>query len=280
MGGLYLASHPAPVRRAIDRHRRGLDAEPGRLPARARRRARGAASSAPRPLPRRAPDRHRADRHDDDGPRPALHRPRPARRTRRSLTTTHDFYATHEALRSRRRRTRRDRPAGAALSRPARRDRGRDRRRARAAPSDRRTRVVAVTWVHSSTGVKLPMRRIADALGAASAAGSLLCVDGVHGLGVEDATRRRPRLRLLRRRLPQVAVRAARDRARLGPPDGLAGGRPDDPVVLGRRLRAPTARPAASTRSSTAGRSPRRSASTAGSARRASPRGSTRSTGS
>ncbi len=28
LGGLYLASHPAPVRAAIDRHRRGLDANP------------------------------------------------------------------------------------------------------------------------------------------------------------------------------------------------------------------------------------------------------------
>src|SRR5262245_19673594 len=28
MGGHYLASHPGPVRRAIERHRRGLDADP------------------------------------------------------------------------------------------------------------------------------------------------------------------------------------------------------------------------------------------------------------
>jgi selenocysteine lyase/cysteine desulfurase len=47
-----------------------------------------------------------------------------------------------------------------------------------------RTRVVALTWVHSSTGVKLPVRRIADALPERV----LLFVDGVHGLGVESAT--------------------------------------------------------------------------------------------
>src|SRR5438876_1212735 len=56
-----------------------------------------------------------------------------------------------------------------------------------------RTRVVAVTWVHSCTGVKLPIRRIADALAEVNAQRddgdrALLCVDGVHGIGVEDAT--------------------------------------------------------------------------------------------
>jgi isopenicillin-N epimerase len=53
------------------------------------------------------------------------------------------------------------------------------------------TRIVAVTWVHSSTGVKLPIRAMADALarvnaGRADADRVLLCVDGVHGFGVED----------------------------------------------------------------------------------------------
>src|SRR5439155_1258293 len=56
-----------------------------------------------------------------------------------------------------------------------------------------RTRVVAVTWVHSCTGVKLPIRRIADALAEVNAQRddgdrALLCVDGVHGIGVDDAT--------------------------------------------------------------------------------------------
>ncbi|MGH7754482.1 MAG: aminotransferase class V-fold PLP-dependent enzyme, partial [Gemmatimonadales bacterium] len=55
------------------------------------------------------------------------------------------------------------------------------------------TRVVAVTWVHSSTGLKLPIRRLSEALERANAGRSeedraLLCVDGVHGFGVEDAT--------------------------------------------------------------------------------------------
>ena len=44
------------------------------------------------------------------------------------------------------------------------------------------TRVVAVTWVHSSTGVKLPIAKMAAALRGSNV---LLCVDGVHALGVE-----------------------------------------------------------------------------------------------
>jgi selenocysteine lyase/cysteine desulfurase len=53
------------------------------------------------------------------------------------------------------------------------------------------TRIVAVTWVHSGTGLKLPIRLMAEALAKVNAGRAeddrvLLCVDGVHGLGVED----------------------------------------------------------------------------------------------
>jgi selenocysteine lyase/cysteine desulfurase len=53
------------------------------------------------------------------------------------------------------------------------------------------TRVIAVTWVHSSTGVKLPLRAMADAIGEINEKRAeedqlLFCVDGVHGFGVED----------------------------------------------------------------------------------------------
>lgn len=54
-----------------------------------------------------------------------------------------------------------------------------------------KTRVVAVTWVHSSTGVKLPIRAMADAIEAVNnsrtvAQQILFCVDGVHGFGIEN----------------------------------------------------------------------------------------------
>ncbi|MFT5573037.1 MAG: selenocysteine lyase/cysteine desulfurase [Cryomorphaceae bacterium] len=54
-----------------------------------------------------------------------------------------------------------------------------------------KTAAIAVTWVHSSTGVKLPIRAMADAIEALNAKRGeqdqiLFCVDGVHGFGIED----------------------------------------------------------------------------------------------
>ena len=54
-----------------------------------------------------------------------------------------------------------------------------------------KTRVVGITWVHSGTGLKLPVRQIAEAIAEvnkerAEADRILLIVDGVHGFGVED----------------------------------------------------------------------------------------------
>jgi selenocysteine lyase/cysteine desulfurase len=112
------------------------------------------------------------------------------------LTTGHDYYVTHEATRMAAER------AGATVRRiplhePA--DLTRegidvdpDRIAERIAREIRpATRVVALTWVHSSTGLKLPLDRIADAVrertgDRAQEDRPLLCVDGVHGFGVED----------------------------------------------------------------------------------------------
>lgn len=56
-----------------------------------------------------------------------------------------------------------------------------------------RTRVFAATWVHSCTGVKLPLRAMADAIREINASRDpddrvTFCVDGVHGFGIEDVT--------------------------------------------------------------------------------------------
>lgn len=53
------------------------------------------------------------------------------------------------------------------------------------------TRVLGVTWVHSSSGLKLPLRRIAEALAVVNRDRAperrvFFVVDGVHGLGVEE----------------------------------------------------------------------------------------------
>ncbi len=55
------------------------------------------------------------------------------------------------------------------------------------------TRVLALTWVHSSTGLKMPIGQIGKELRAINRNRDdqdrvLLCVDGVHGFGVEDVT--------------------------------------------------------------------------------------------
>lgn len=56
-----------------------------------------------------------------------------------------------------------------------------------------RTRALALTWVHSSTGLKIPLPAIAAALAPINAARQpteqiLLIVDGVHGFGNQDFT--------------------------------------------------------------------------------------------
>jgi selenocysteine lyase/cysteine desulfurase len=53
------------------------------------------------------------------------------------------------------------------------------------------TRVLALTWVHSGSGVKLPIGEIGKMVrehnqGRAEADRLLLCVDGVHGFGIEN----------------------------------------------------------------------------------------------
>jgi isopenicillin-N epimerase len=106
------------------------------------------------------------------------------------LTSTHDFYSTHESLRLSALRS------GATVRKV-----DLYRRLSRVSIEEivstlrksirPRTRVVALTWVHSSTGLKLPVREIARALDQVNADRNskervLFCVDGVHGFGLED----------------------------------------------------------------------------------------------
>ena len=102
------------------------------------------------------------------------------------LATVHDHYSHHESIRLAARRagatTRRirlfDDPASAGT------DAIIERLLAEVRPA---TRVVGLTWVHSSTGIRLPIREIAAALKARHP-DVLLVVDGVHGLGAADET--------------------------------------------------------------------------------------------
>jgi selenocysteine lyase/cysteine desulfurase len=181
LAGFVLAPHPRGVRDAIERHRRGLDADPfGYLHEHQAELEAAVRQEGARYLGTAAEQIALTDSTTMGlgllyG---GLRLPRGAE----ILTTEHDFYATHEALRLRAARD------GARIRRV------RLYRRAATASVDEivssltralkpRTRLVAVTWVHSSTGVKLPIRAIADALRGRA----LLALDGVHGLGVEAA---------------------------------------------------------------------------------------------
>ena len=186
-----LAAHPRPVADAIERHRRGLDEDAHGYLAEHEAENEVAVRSAA------------AEYLDADANEIALTdsttmglglvygglRLQPGQEV---VTTEHDFYSTHEALRLAAERT------GATVRRVRLYDRaahtsvdeivGRLTRAVTPA-----TRAVAVTWVHSSTGVKLPIAQIAAALAELNTRRdgrdqALLCVDGVHGLGVEDET--------------------------------------------------------------------------------------------
>ena len=109
------------------------------------------------------------------------------------LQTTHDHYSTDMSLAHRADRT------GAQVRRVALYEDPQGIsgvteeqvvQRLRASIKDK-TRVVAVTWVHSSTGVKLPVRAMADVIEEVNARRSeddkiIFCVDGVHGFGIEN----------------------------------------------------------------------------------------------
>lgn len=106
------------------------------------------------------------------------------------LATVHDFYSHHESIRLAAERT------GATTRKIALFDSfetiSEDEIVARVRQNIRRnTRTLGITWVHSASGVKLPVRAIAAALADINTTRSaedrvLLIVDGVHGFGVED----------------------------------------------------------------------------------------------
>jgi selenocysteine lyase/cysteine desulfurase len=178
-----LAAHPAQVRRAIEEHRNGLDADTD-LYLHADR-ERGVREAAAGYLGARPEEIALTDSTTMGlGLLYGGLRLRPGQDV---LTTQHDFYATHEALRLTAARTgaevRRVQLYGAPST--ASTDEIVSRLRNALRP---RTRVVAVTWVHSGTGVRLPIKQIAAMLAEANrdrdpADRALLCVDGVHGFG-------------------------------------------------------------------------------------------------
>ena len=185
-----LAPHPTPVREAIAVHRERLDADTAvylhgeevRLEAEALQAAAGYLGVAPEEIALTGSTTMGLG---------LLYATLRLGAGEEILTTEHDFYSTHEALRLRAEAT------GASVRRvrlyeePEAAAAGDIVQRIRDAVTPG-TRAVALTWVHSSTGVKLPVREIADALSEWDAElgkpKTLLCVDAVHAFGVEPET--------------------------------------------------------------------------------------------
>jgi selenocysteine lyase/cysteine desulfurase len=186
-----LASHPRPVREAIERHRRKLDKNTALYLQENEFELEEASRSALAEYLGARPDEVALTDSTTMGIALAYVRLRldPGDEV---VTSEHDFYATEESLRVREQmdgvRVRRvrlyDEPESAAVDEivsGVRRALG------------RRTRALALTWVHSSSGVKLPLRDIAAVVADANRGRRereriLLCIDGVHGFGVEDAS--------------------------------------------------------------------------------------------
>ncbi|HEV7450963.1 MAG TPA: aminotransferase class V-fold PLP-dependent enzyme [Pseudonocardiaceae bacterium] len=188
MSSFYISSHPRRVRDEIERHRRAIDRNPylavhgsSDMPAKV-------AAAAAEYLEGRPQEVALTD--NTTMGLSLIYRGLPLRAGQEVLTTTQDHYSHHESIRlatgragaTVRKVALYDEPAAATEDQIV------DRLRRALRPQ---TRVVGVTWVASSTGVKLPLRAIAAALAEHNASRSdtdrvLLVVDGVHGFGVED----------------------------------------------------------------------------------------------
>jgi selenocysteine lyase/cysteine desulfurase len=189
---MLLTSHPRPVREAIDRHRRRLDENPAEyfeekffvIDGENRAAAASYMGGAPEDI---------ALTDSTTMGLGVLYGGLVLKPGQEVVVTTHDHYATHENLRLRAARTGGVKVRKATLyDQPASVSEEEATRRLMAAVGPR-TRVVGVTWVHSSTGVKLPIRRFASAIEElnkkrAEADRIIFCVDGVHGFGVEKET--------------------------------------------------------------------------------------------
>lgn len=189
LAAFFLASHPTPVREAIERHRAGLDADPIGYWVEHEEKQEAKVLQA-------AADYLGADPTDialTDSTTMGLgllYGGLQLRSGQEILTTTHDHYSTEISLRLRAERTGtlvKQIPLYRILKTVS-RDEIVDSLRKGITPA---TRIVAVTWVHSSTGLKLPIREMAVTIQEVNRSRDeqdriVFCVDGLHGLGVED----------------------------------------------------------------------------------------------
>ena len=189
LGLFYLTSHPRPVRAAIESYRKQLDANPfltvergmfeDNIPLRV-------TTAIAKYIGANAQDI--ALTQNTTTGLSLIYHGLPLKSGEEILTTNHDHYVHHEAIRlatERNGASWRKIPLWESWSNIS-ADGIVDHIRREIRPN---TRVVGVTWVHSQSGVRLPIRRIADMIADVNrdrANRVLLVVDGVHGVGVED----------------------------------------------------------------------------------------------
>lgn len=188
LSAMLIAAHPRPVREAIERHRAAMDRDPVEYLERhdealteAGREAAGRRLGVPRDAIAITESTTMGVGLVYGGLR--------LREGQEMLTTEQDYYVTHESLRQLGRRT------GAVERRVAPFDRVAEASEegivARIAEAIRpETRLLALTWVHSNTGLKMPVSAIAAHLAEVNAGRDeqdhvLLGLDAVHGFGVE-----------------------------------------------------------------------------------------------
>lgn len=189
LAGFFLASHPTPVRAAIERHRRGLDADPIGYWFEHEEQQEAAVLRAAAEYLSVDPTEIALTDSTTMG-LGLLYGGLTLREGQEVLTTQYDHYSTDTSLRLRAERT------GATVRQiplyHSLKDVSSLELRENLIKNIRpNTRIVAVTWVHSSTGLKLPVQEMARAIHTLNESRTeqdrvIFCVDGVHALGVED----------------------------------------------------------------------------------------------
>ncbi|MDQ3040238.1 MAG: aminotransferase class V-fold PLP-dependent enzyme, partial [Pseudomonadota bacterium] len=182
----FIASHPTPVRESIEGYRRAIDRDPFHVL------ERGLFEDDANNLPLQVQTEiasYLGGRVQDvcltgntTTGLALVYHGLPLKPGEEVLTTTHDHYSHHESIRLATGRS------GASMRKiPLFTE-------AATASTDSiiaallkgigpKTRVVGLTWVHSASGIRLPIREIAAALRARSGPSLTLVVDGVHGIG-------------------------------------------------------------------------------------------------
>ena len=162
LAGFFLASHPTPVRAAIERHRRGLDADPIGYWVEQEEKQEAAVLQAAADYLGVHPTEIALTDSTTMG-LGLLYGGLTLREGQEILTTLHDHYATETSLRLRAERTGatiRQIPLYHSLKNVSRLELL-DSLIKNIKPN---TRIVAVTWVHSSTGLKLPIHEMGSFL--------------------------------------------------------------------------------------------------------------------